>query len=199
MPRPPLLGDDKGRFRIQIIGNSGAGKSTLSATLSTLLNIPVIPLDEINWRPDWKEAPREEFRAQVREAMDENGARGWIIDGNYFTKLGDEFVTSQATDVVWLDPPLILYFPRLLFRSIGRILGLVKPCSLGCPETIQECFFSKDSILLWCLSHHSIVRERGRRLMRLYGADGGKMRRIGGWGGQLTTWIQDVREMARVK
>lgn len=98
-----------------------------------------------------------------------------------------------------LDPPLLLYFPRLFLRTMARIFGLVPHCSPGCPETVRECFFSKDSILLWCLTHHSVVRKSSKKLMQEYGfgvgrrSDEQKMRRIGGWGSELRRWLADVR------
>ena len=48
-----------------------------------------------------------------------------------------------------LDPPLILYFPRLFYRTIMRLLRLAPPCSPGCEEMAAEAFFSRNSILWW--------------------------------------------------
>ena len=82
---------------------------------------------------------------------------------------------------------------------MARLFRLVPLCSPGCQETVRECFFSKDSILLWCLTQHSIVRKSGKKLMQEYGIDVGrrsdeqKMRRIGGWGSELRRWLADIR------
>ncbi|KAF8338452.1 hypothetical protein F5887DRAFT_1137453 [Amanita rubescens] len=194
-PIPPLLGNKQGQFKIHVIGNSG-DQSTLSAQLSEILRIPIISLDRVYWKPNWVGTPEEEFRNSVREAMDRNG-RGWIVDGDYSKILGTQ-VSEEATDIIWLDPPLLLYFPRLFLRSIARMFGLVAPCSPECLETVRECFFSRKSILLWCLTHHWVVRKSSEKLIKDYGigvgrrSDEQKMRRMGGWGSELRTWFEDV-------
>ncbi|KAI0708930.1 AAA domain-containing protein [Cerioporus squamosus] len=190
----PLRGDGKGRYRIHIVGNSGAGKSTLARELSAILNLPCILLDTIYWRPGWQEAPVDEFRTSVRAALDQD-PRGWVVDGNYTSKLGD-MVTGQATDVIWLDPPLVLYFPRLCWRTFLRLFWLAPQCSQGCEESLRKVFFSRDSIIWWCLTNHSVARKREGERYRVDGLHvGGKCRRLGGWGGELAAWKQAVREM----
>ncbi|KAI0708931.1 hypothetical protein C8T65DRAFT_649420 [Cerioporus squamosus] len=48
-----------------------------------------------------------------------------------------------------LDPPLALYFPRLCWRTLLRLLAIAPPRSTGCEESPREVFFSTNSILLW--------------------------------------------------
>ncbi|RPD78404.1 hypothetical protein L226DRAFT_531749 [Lentinus tigrinus ALCF2SS1-7] len=143
----PLIGDGQGRYRIHIVGNSGAGKSTLARELSAILNLPCILLDTIYWRPGWKKSPADEFRTAVRAALDQD-PRGWIVDGNFTAKLGG-MVSDSATDIIWLDPPLVLYFPRLCWRTLLRLFGAAPQCSAGCEESVREVFLSRDSILWW--------------------------------------------------
>jgi len=45
--------------KIVIIGSPGAGKSTLARDLGFLLQINVVHLDRIFWKPGWKEKPRD--------------------------------------------------------------------------------------------------------------------------------------------
>ncbi|KAI0358708.1 hypothetical protein OH77DRAFT_1208164 [Trametes cingulata] len=195
---PPLLGDGAGNFRISIVGNSGVGKSTLAQELSAILNVPYISLDVLFFAPGWRERPGDDFRAAVRAALDGN-PRGWIVDGNYTSKLGG-IVSDEATDIIWLDPPLLLYFPRLCWRTFLRLLRLRPPCSPGCEEMAREVFFSSNSIIWWCLSNHSTVRKRQAELYRVDGVHvGGKRRRIGGWGGELAAWKRDVEAMVLLR
>lgn len=80
---PPLIGKN-GVFRVVIHGNSGSGKSTLASRLGPILNVPVIYLDKLHWRPNWTEAPDEELMAELRRVIDQ-GVRnntGWVVDGN---------------------------------------------------------------------------------------------------------------------
>ncbi len=48
-----------------------------------------------------------------------------------------------------LDPPLLLYFPRLCWRTFLRLLGFVPPCTTGCEESLWDIFFSRESIIWW--------------------------------------------------
>ncbi|EKM79767.1 hypothetical protein AGABI1DRAFT_119860 [Agaricus bisporus var. burnettii JB137-S8] len=196
---PPLLGDKHGKYRILIIGNSG--KSTLTTILSTKLNINSSNLDRLFWNPGWQETPTLEFKALVQQVMDQN-PEGWIIDGNYTEKVG-MMIQEQATDIIWLDPPLVLYFPRIFMRTIKRWWGIQELCSPGCGETFKDIFLSRKSILAFCIEHHFVVRKRCREMMRNIGIGIGLdkerncMRRIGGWGGALKGWLQDVDDMVR--
>ncbi|KAK0421529.1 AAA domain-containing protein [Armillaria borealis] len=203
MEGPPLIGDGRGLYKIHIFGNSGSGKSTLATHLSLILGIPHISLDQLFWEPNWKAASEDEFRAKIRAAM-EQSPNGWIIDGDY-QRRGGVIVQEEATDVIWLDPPLILYFPRIVIRTFLRIVGFLPPCSPGCPETFKEVFFSKNSILLWCLTQHGVNRRRGESRMKEIGIGVGtqlenrKMRRISGWGNELERWIKSVKDMIQEK
>ncbi|KAI1794236.1 AAA domain-containing protein [Ganoderma leucocontextum] len=190
---PPLRGDGKGGYKVNIVGNSGAGKSTVAAELAAMLNLPCIHLDRLYWQPGWREPSPEDFRSRVFAALDED-PRGWIVDGNYTRLLGSK-VSDEATDVIWLDPPLILYFPRLVYRTFLRLFRLAPPCSTGCEERASEVFLSRESIIWWCLTHHAIVRKHEAERYHTDGVHvGGKRRRIGGWGRELTVWKQEVQE-----
>ncbi|GLB34398.1 hypothetical protein LshimejAT787_0112820 [Lyophyllum shimeji] len=200
---PPLLGDSEGRYKVRIVGNSGTGKSTTSAALAELLGVPYISLDQLFWEPGWTETPPERFHAKVREAIGQ-ADKGWVVDGD-FSSRGVSFVTDECTDLIWLDPPLALYFPRIFIRTMLRLFRLAPPCSPGCPERASEAFFSRESILWWCLSNHWRTRRRFQAWMVEMGViaeqdtAGRKMRRIGGWGSDLRKWMSEVAEMCRAK
>ncbi|TFK33253.1 hypothetical protein BDQ12DRAFT_707340 [Crucibulum laeve] len=193
---PPLLGDRQGRYRVQVVGNSGSGKSTTGLALAKLLGVPCISLDRLFWKPNWEQSTREEFQAKIRAALDE-AEGGWVVDGLY-TKKGGLIVAEQATDIIWLDPPLLLYLPRIIVRTFLRLFRREPPCSPGCEESVKEIFFSKESIIWWCLSQHWVVRRRSWARMQEIGLGIGsdverrKMRRIGGWGSQLKQWFSQV-------
>ncbi|KAI0031940.1 hypothetical protein K488DRAFT_50974 [Vararia minispora EC-137] len=187
---PPLKGDATGHYRIHIVGNSGTGKTTLGAQLSAILNVPHVPLDTIAWLPDWRMRDRPAFQQALLDALGD-APTGWVVDGNY-TRLDSGLLDGMATDLIWLDPPLLLYFPRLLWRTFLRLIRVSPPCSPGCEERASETF-SRDSIVLFCLQHHGVCRTR-------YGAQLAldiRMRRLGGWGREQRTWVEAVREMAK--
>ncbi|KAF3159499.1 hypothetical protein TWF751_000755 [Orbilia oligospora] len=196
---PPLRGDGKGVYRIHIIGNSGTGKSTLSRHLAKTLNLPYIPLDEVFWNPNWSAPSNEEFQSRIDILLDQHRDTGWVIDGNYSRRMGAR-VRDEKTDCIWLDPPLILYLPRLIFRTFLRLFGLTPNCAPGCEESWSGVFSLNDkSIIWWCVTHHGYCRELGEKFIAEEGAveDGGKIRRITGFGGDLKRWIGEVEGMVR--
>ncbi|KAJ3878651.1 AAA domain-containing protein [Lentinula edodes] len=200
---PPLLGDGQGSYRIRVLGNSGSGKSTLSRQVASILKIPYLSLDELYWQPGWKTTPYDEFRDKIVAFMQTNKSNGWVIEGEYARK-GAAVAQEHATDIIWLDPPLLLYFPRLVLRTVLRLVGLESSCSPGCPESVRDAFFSKSGILWWCLHQHRVVIERHSALMKIWGLEIGskapeeqKMRRLGGWGSEVKDWLQSVREMPK--
>ncbi|KAJ7724306.1 hypothetical protein DFH07DRAFT_931817 [Mycena maculata] len=199
VPPPPLIGDGYGNYRVNVVGNSGTGKSTLGKQLADLLGVPFISLDTFFWKPGWKTSTSEEMREKVALAL-ENAPNGWVVDGNYNSRIGT-IVKDNSTDVIWLDPPLALYLPRLIFRTFLRLLGLAPSCSPGCPEMAIEVFFSKESIIWRCISNHWRTRNRESARMNEIGIGVGtnvnrqKMRRIGGWGGELRAWVGEVERM----
>ncbi|KAI6112948.1 hypothetical protein F5141DRAFT_1214264 [Pisolithus sp. B1] len=194
---PPLLGDGHGRYRVHIVGNSGTGKSTLGAELASILDAPYIPLDSLFWKPNWTPSTPDEFQDKVLQRLTED-EKGWVVDGNYGAKLGD-VVTGRRTDIVWLDPPFLLYFPRLVMRTLQRLIGVKNNCAPGCSETLTDVFLSKEnSILYWAITHHSTVRRRESENLQRWGVHaGGNMRRIGGWGAELRAWKRAVVAMVR--
>jgi hypothetical protein len=107
--------------------------------------------------------------------------------------------------VAGLDPPLLLYFPRLVIRTFLRLFRLRPACAPGCEERFKEVFFSKDSIIWWCISNQWINRKRNQERMQQIGLGIGeeverqRMRRIGGWGFELKRWLSDVQKMVDLK
>ncbi|KAI5123501.1 hypothetical protein M0805_006661 [Coniferiporia weirii] len=184
-----LNGDGRGVYRIHIVGNSG--ESTLADELAALLGVPAIHLDTLFWEPGWVEAPNDVFRARLSAALAADAClRGWVVDGNFDSRLNG--LLDSATDIIWLDTPFLLYFPRLLVRTLQRLLRRRPQCAPGCDESAREAFFSRNSILLWALSNHAPARRKGCARLR---DDPVRVRRIGGWGGELAAWKADVARL----
>ncbi|EJD07312.1 uncharacterized protein FOMMEDRAFT_16011 [Fomitiporia mediterranea MF3/22] len=196
---PPLKGDGSGVYRVHIVGNSGAGKSTLADELGAMLNLPVIHFDRLFWLPGWRESQNDEFNAKVTAALSSEACpRGWVVDGNYNKRLRGQM--DCATDIIWLDTPFLLYFPRLLKRTFLRLFRITDSCAPGCDERFSEVFFSRDSIIWWSITNHIPVKRRCAERLRVEGVHmGGRMRRIGGWGAELEEWKRDVRELIKGK
>ncbi|KAJ7187213.1 hypothetical protein C8R46DRAFT_1172042 [Mycena filopes] len=203
MALPPLLGDSQGQYRVHLTGNSGVGKSTLGKELAGLLGVPFISIDTLFWTPGWGHRTNEELRAKVEEAL-ADAPNGWVIDGNYTSKIGN-IIHDSSTDTIWLDPPLALYVPRVIWRTFLRLLGLRELCSPGCPEDLTKLLFSKESIIWLAITQHRTCRARETARMARIGigmgsnVEGQKMRRLGGWGEEYRAWLNAVKSMLQRK
>ena len=160
--------------RIIIIGCGGAGKSTLARQLGEKLNLPVVHLDKLFWRPGWEHISREEFDRLHREALVKDK---WIIDGNYDR--------TMAERVKYCDTIIYLDFSRAacLLGVAKRILttyGTVRPdMGEGCPERFDREFlkwiwnFNKNNReKTYCLLNEAEGKEtivlKKRRAVRLF-------------------------------
>ena len=150
--------------RIAIVGASGTGKTTLARTLADRLSLPHVELDALHHGPNWTEASPDELRTRVSTEL---AADGWVIDGNYASKIGD-LVTSQADTVVWLDHPLPVVLWRLLRRTLGRI-SRREELWHGNRETWRNAFVGRESLFAWTIRSHRRFRRElpGRDLVRL--------------------------------
>ncbi|WP_088815220.1 MULTISPECIES: topology modulation protein [Listeria] len=123
-------------YRINIIGPSGAGKSTLARELGYALEIPVIHLDTLFFKPNWEPIPKDEFLKQVEELT--SLAENWIIEGNYTDTWKTRFPPSNC--IIFLDYPRRIYFFRVLKRLIQNY-GKTRPdAAIGCPERLDGEF-----------------------------------------------------------
>ena len=137
--------------RIAVFGPSGSGKSTLGRRLGELLDLHVVELDSINHMPGWQERPVEEFRSILEAQLDEHQDTGWVCDGNYGTRVRD-IVLAHADTVVRLQLPFRIVYPRLVARTLRR-MWTGEELWNGNRESFGLTFLSRDSILLWGLTH----------------------------------------------
>jgi len=148
--------------RVNVKGTSGSGKTTFGQELARRLGVPFVELDALHHGPDWAEPTNDEFRARVREAIDA-ASEGWVIDGNYEAKLGDQ-VLGAADTIVWLDLPLRLKLGRLWRRTSYRLRNDVELWN-GNRENWRNALWGRDSLFGWMLrTHFRQRREWPRRL-----------------------------------
>ena len=136
--------DRPGR-RINVVGTTGSGKTTAAREIAERLGMKCIELDALFWKPNWGQTPDDEFLPAVEEAT-----RGddWVVDGNYSRTRC--IVWPRADTIVWLDYSFPRVFAQLLWRTIRRSITKEELWS-ECRERVRVSFFSRDSILVWCL------------------------------------------------
>ena len=140
--------------RIMIIGCGGAGKSTLARQLGEKLNIPVVHLDKLFWKPGWVESAKEEIDAKI---MEELSKPQWIMDGNYNRTLPRRL--RYCDTVIYLDFSRFACLMGVAKRIITTY-GKVRPdMGEGCPERFDLDF------LKWVWNFNKNHRERYYRLL----------------------------------
>jgi len=140
--------------RVLVIGSSCAGKTTLAAALAARLGQPCFDLDELFWGPDWTPKPEDRFLALVDQA---GAGEHWVMAGNYASARA--LLWPRVTTIIWLDYGL----PTVLWRALRR--SLVRGWTRqelwhGNHESLRRNFLSRESILLWVLSHFQRRRRQ---------------------------------------
>ena len=141
--------------RIMIIGCGGSGKSTLARQLGEKLNIPVVHLDQLFWRPGWVSVSEAEFDDLHEAALAEEK---WIMDGNFDRTIPRRL--ERCDTVIYLD------YSRLacILGVIKRVLttyGTVRPdMGEGCPERFDLDF------LKWVWNFNDNKRQRNHQLLK---------------------------------
>jgi adenylate kinase family enzyme len=136
--------------RFSVAGTSGAGKSTVGRAIASRLDLPYFELDSLFHGPNWSEPPPGEFQRRVLASID--GLDGWVVDGNYHSKL-DELVLERADTFVWLDLPLRVSLRRIWRRTWSRILRREELWA-GNRERIWTAFVKRESLVHWAVKSH---------------------------------------------
>jgi adenylate kinase family enzyme len=127
--------------RILLIGPGGAGKSTLARCIAETLDLPLIPLDTLYWRPGWVKTPDAQWRQIVEDLL---RGEAWVMDGNIGGTLDARLAACDTT--ILLDLPPLLCLWRVLKRR-WWFRGRARPdMTEGCEEKIDAEF------LHWVLS-----------------------------------------------
>jgi hypothetical protein len=122
-----------------------------------------VELDALYWLPHWQVKPLDQFRIDVKAALDAC-PQGWICVGNY--RHVQDLVLAQANTVLWLRLPFRVSFWRLCKRTVARA-WTKKLLWEGNPnqESWRKSFFSRDSILLYAITSRKMHVENTLRIL----------------------------------
>ena len=100
--------------RVAVFGNAGGGKSTLARRLAELTQLPLYPIDMIQFRVGGGEVPREKYLEAHAEILAKDE---WIIDGyGCVASAWQRF--SAADTLVYVDLPLFTHYKWVTKRFI---------------------------------------------------------------------------------
>ncbi len=138
--------------RVAVVGNSGSGKTTLARAIAARIGADHIELDSIHHLENWTPIARDEMRRILAEAIESDT---WVVDGNY-RSLVQDLVLGRADTVVWLDLPRRVVMPRIIKRTLGRMI-LRKELWNGNRERFENLFKRQpeENIILWSWTQHA--------------------------------------------
>lgn len=140
--------------KIMIIGCGGAGKSTLARQLGKMLDLPVVHLDKLFWKPGWVESSAEEIDKKI---LAEVQKPRWIMDGNYNRTLPER--VKYCDTVIYMDFSRFACLWGVLKRVVTTY-GTVRPdMGADCPERMDLEF------LKWVWNFNRDKREKYYRLL----------------------------------
>lgn len=141
--------------RVMIIGGSGSGKSTLVRMLGGIIDLPVVHIDPMYWKPGWVQRTSEETHALVLETAARDCR---VFDGNHSRSIPNRM--ARADHFIFLDLPTYLRLWRVLSRTI-RYWGRPRPdMAEGCPER-----FNWEFLTVWVGGYYR--RSHARDMMVL--------------------------------
>ncbi|KAI8819548.1 uncharacterized protein EV422DRAFT_507204 [Fimicolochytrium jonesii] len=170
--------------RITIMGPCGSGKSTLAARLASALEVPVLHLDSVNFKPYWVQRTPAEFQARLASVLPSTSSSStgsgprWVIDGNYTSQRAGFW--PQTTLFIYVDLPLPLVSWRLLKRTVYRLWSGEAAFGVeGCVESFGMTFASKGSILLYFVQAYLLGAGKRERDMKMVADEVGARRSRG--------------------
>lgn len=110
--------------RIAILGPAGAGKSWLARQLAGILDLPVVHLDRLYWKPGWVPTPDPEWHeVQLRELESE----AWIADGIQEERIKPTLWLDAADTIVFIDASPLACVWRVTRRRFDSVDGPEMP------------------------------------------------------------------------
>jgi adenylate kinase family enzyme len=158
--------------RIVVLGCSGSGKTTLARQLAAALDVPMLELDAVHWKPNWTSSTAEEMTPVIARHI---AQPAWTVDGNY-GKVRD-MILSRADTIIWLDYSLGVVLWRVATRTFRRC-WTGEELWAGNRENFWMQVATKDSIFVWVLGVWRKRRAEYPKLLPMQKARGKRVYRF---------------------
>jgi len=143
---------------------SGSGGTTFARTLAGSVGMAFVELDAIHWQRGWRDLEADEFRRRVEPIV---ARETWVIDGSYHGKLGD-LVLERADTIVWIDLPRRIWLPRLIRRTLRRLLRREELWN-GNRESLRNALIGSESLFVYALRTERARRRRYQEGLHRFG------------------------------
>jgi adenylate kinase family enzyme len=110
--------------RIAILGPPGAGKSWLAQQLAGILDVPVIHLDRLYWKPGWVATPDPEWQVIQLGELERDS---WIADGIQEERIEANLWLDAADAIVFIDASPLTSIWRVTKRRLDSANGPEMP------------------------------------------------------------------------
>ncbi len=132
--------------RVAIIGNAGGGKSTVCKRLGKAFDLPVYPMDQLQWKPGWVPTSAEEFHQKHAAIL---AQERWIIDGwGPLEEIEARF--QEADTIIFVDHPLLIHYWWALKRQVKCLFRPRPDGPEGCPMLPMTWKLFR---MMWALHH----------------------------------------------
>lgn len=150
--------ENRAMRRVVVVGNSGSGKTTVARAIAETLDLPDLELDSVMHGGGWDSGRGDRFQEEIAGFAE--GER-WVIDGNYSSHGTRQVVWPRADTVVWLDIARWRVMPRVMLRTLRRVI--TRERLWGGPTEPWTKLYSFDpyqNIVVWSWTRHAHVREK---------------------------------------
>ena len=143
-------------MKVAVFGNAGGGKSTLARRLAELTQLPLYPLDTIQYRAGGGKVPHEEYLKAHADLLQRDQ---WIIDGfGCVASAWERFAVADT--LVYIDLPLFTHYRWVTKRLLEGLFHTPE----GWPENSPIWSSTMDSYRVVWLCHRRLT-PRYRQLV----------------------------------